>query len=496
MLESAYRLFHTENPLGENRPEVPVVAASRHRVTAGQELRGQWCRWYASAAVEDYFAAQATQSVGSFKFSFRKVGENWTCLIHEAKPIDGSVWKDDQIPTTLPGAEEKDLYVGVWFKTGLDSRAMCGLNTIAELQAVVADMEGPTLLATDGSSPVEGLQRAIAGALIIDREGKFYFFVVLSGETVYSCASVRSERTPIEVRSPECPTLQDQKIGIVGLGSVGSKIAISLARMGARKFYLVDHDVLLPENLQRHALDWLGVLQHKVDSLTLALNRVAAGIQVEVSRLHLAGQESNALVGGTLEKLAECDVLIDGTAEPKVFNLLAAVARSTSRPMVWMEVFGGGVGGMIARSRPRIDPTPQDMRGAYLKYCTDNPDLTAKVVRINYEVATGDGEVLVASDADIGVIAHLAARFVPDCFVASEKSKFPHSMYLIGLAKGWIFEEPFSTIPISMASFSCDGWNKAEDTELAPEVAAFLLGLIQKRDNAIANTAGDRVTTS
>ena len=45
MLESAHRLFEIENPLGRDRPEMPVVAPSRHCLTMGQELRGEKLRW-------------------------------------------------------------------------------------------------------------------------------------------------------------------------------------------------------------------------------------------------------------------------------------------------------------------------------------------------------------------------------------------------------------------------------------------------------------------
>ena len=38
--------------------------------------------------------------------------------------------------------------------------------------------------------------------------------------------------------------LKDKKVGVVGLGSLGSKIAVSLARSGVRQFELVDGDVL------------------------------------------------------------------------------------------------------------------------------------------------------------------------------------------------------------------------------------------------------------
>lgn len=489
MLESTHRLFHTENPLGENRPEMPIVAPSRHKLTAGQELRGEWARWFESGALRDFFRTQPVNWVGSFKFSFRKTGESWTALVHEVTPLGGNSWKDEQIPTTLPGAEPKELDVGVWFKTELEGSAVGDPSKLADLKAALTGLSAEKFLATDGSSRIEGFNRPIAGVMVVDRAGGLRLFVVLCGDSVVTCTPVRPDERPADVRSPESQVLADKTVGIVGLGSAGSKIAVSLARMGVRKFYLVDHDILLPENLRRHALDWQAVVQHKVDSMAVAIGRVAADAKVEVCRLHIAGQESNAAVSGALNKLARCDGLIDATANPKVFNLVGAVARTASRPMVWLEVFGGGLGGLVARSRPGVDPTPQDMRGALLRYCNDNPDPAVKKSTQGYAVETEDGEVLVASDADISVIAHHAARFVPDCFLPPKDSKFPHSMYLIGLAKGWVFEAPFVNVPISMASFGTNGWGDGKDEEMPQESAEFIVGLLEKKRNATAGTA-------
>ncbi len=491
MLESTHRLFETENPLGEDAPKVPVVAPSRHKLTVGQALRGEWARWYESKELANYLAAQPGSSIGSFKFSFRKIGEIWIALVHEAMPLGGSVWRDNQIPTTLPGAEAKELDIGVWFKTSLDETSIGRPYTIGELQALLAGMGGDKFIATDGSSPVDGFQRPIAGVLIMDRAEELHLFLVFSGNAIVTCSKVRSETVPVQFRSPDLDQLKSKSIGIVGLGSAGSKIVMSLARMGVRKFFLVDYDVLLPENLERHALNWEGVIQHKVDAMRVAIERVAPAAQVEVCRLHITGQESNAAVSGALNRLARCDLLIDATANPGVFNLLAAIARTSSRPIIWLEVFGGGMGGLIARSRPGIDPTPQDMRGAYLQYCRDNPDLTSRLASENYAAENPEGEVLVASDAEVAVLAYNAVRLVPDCFTPPEQSKFPYSMYLIGLAKGWVFEAPFATIPISMESFNVMREEEAKEKELSHEDVEFLAGLLKKREDGTANTTGN-----
>jgi hypothetical protein len=106
----------------------------------------------------------------------------------------------------------------------------------------------------------------------------------------------------------------------------------------------------------------------------------------------------------------------------------------------------------------------------------------------NYAVETEEGDVLVASDADISIIAHHAARLVPDCFTPPERSNFPNSMYLIGLAKGWVFEAPFDTIPISMESYSVEGWDNGQKQELGPEDIQFLSDLLEKDHDATSNT--------
>ena len=95
--------------------------------------------------------------------------------------------------------------------------------------------------------------------------------------------------------------------------------------------------------------------------------------RVDVSRLNLTGQENVASLNSLLKRLGKRDVIIDMTASPNVFNLLTAVAIADKKPLVWAEVFGGGVGGLVARSRPGKDPDPQMMRAALTQYTASQP---------------------------------------------------------------------------------------------------------------------------
>lgn len=484
MLESTHKLLEIENPLGQNRAKVPVVAPSRHRLETGQEVRGAQLRFYGSGRLKEFMAAQASGTAGGFEFSLRNIGGTRLALVHHATPSQGARWSDTVIPTVIPEADSSDLYSGVWLKAEVDQTVIGESEDLDALQARLKTTFTSELLARDGSSPVKGFERAIGAVLVSGQGGSIYFFVVSSGNRLWRATVVESDMTSQANRSPQAASLVMKKVGIVGLGSAGSKIAISLARMGVRKFFLSDYDLLLPENLQRHGLDWRGVLLHKVDAMAVALRAIAADTDIEVSQCHLTGQESNSVVNGTLNRLAGCDLIIDATGNSKAFNLLGGVVRTCEKPMVWLEVFGDGVGGLIARSRPGVDPCPLDMRASLLRFCSENPAPAELISAVDYATETAGGQVLCASDAEVSIIAHHAARLAVDCLTAGESSSYPHSMYLVGLSKCWVFRAPFDTIAVEVNP-PVTAERKAEE-KLDPETVGFILQLLGKDRNESA----------
>lgn len=75
--------------------------------------------------------------------------------------------------------------------------------------------------------------------------------------------------------------LEEKKIIIIGLGSLGSKIAEELARNGIKHFALYDFDIYKPENVARHigALSLIG--KPKVEVVATVLKDIAPEIKVE-----------------------------------------------------------------------------------------------------------------------------------------------------------------------------------------------------------------------
>lgn len=254
-------------------------------------------------------------------------------------------------------------------------------------------------------------------------------------------------------------------VAILGLGSIGSKVAVSLCRAGLRRFLLVDDDVLGPENLVRNELTWRDVAFNKVDSVKRQLELVAPGVKVEVFYTRLAGQENPQAAAKLAVALGGVDLLVDATASASAFLTAAALCRRSGVAMVWGEVFAGGGGGLMARSRPRHDADPLSIRSHILgTLATLEP--VPKVESTGRYEGEMDGEVLVASDADVSAMAAAITQFALDTLTSSEASDYPHAAYLLGFRKFWIFEQPFDTRPIDCSGVSAPG---NEAVSLSPE---------------------------
>ena len=275
------------------------------------------------------------------------------------------------------------------------------------------------------------------------------------------------------------------RFGIVGMGSIGSKVAVSLARSGARRFLLVDDDYLAPHNICRHELSWAAAGTDKVHAIQEALTLIASDLDVKVLSHRVAGQESALVAAAALKELNTCDVLIDATAEPEVFLRLAAIAKMGKKPMCWAEVFAGGIGGLIARARPDIDPNPVAVRDAFISHLDTLPPAPFRRAT-DYDVQSQ--EPLTAYDSDVTQIASAFTRLIIDTALRERTSIFPYSVYMIGLQKAWIFTQPFDTRPIDVQGA---GWESDAETATEAdrkEAVQVLLGIIVKEAHADASS--------
>ena len=443
MLRSAHKLLITENPKDEE--SAPTIAPSRHSLTFGQELRITVRRFLANDTLMKYTQSLPDSTWGKAQCWVMYSRETITAFIPKLTLSGGQSWSNPTVPAELKkNTAQIKCY---FFKTTLEAADLKSprsdelINTLEEQGYDVSELRTESIET-----------QSIVYLLLTDANGHLHlFWISTENKCIPFSRIVIHDESENNRLSPEFSNLATKTVGIVGLGSAGSKIALSLAKSGVRNFVLVDHDVFLPENICRHELTWEDIGQHKVDGVAHQLKLIDRGVEVKCHRLKLSGQEATAYVDGVLSQLGSADLIIDATADSITFNQLSTVACQQETPMVWLEIFAGGIGGLIARFRPSRDPDPKTMRDYLLDYFAQQnaPEIE---VTADYTAIDAEGEPLMASNADVAVIAESATRMALDILTESEPSSFPYSMYLIGLSSGSIFEEPFHTIPIDLSS--------------------------------------------
>lgn len=450
MLRSAHELLSTER-----HPELPHAVPSAHHLTAGQNMRGAARRFLATAEQLSTWMALPLPSKTRLK----------SATVHHVDTVVMFVAKVANVQDVLHNVV--DLPEGI--ATSLPLFSLSGLGwifrsntfdqrqSVESAEALIRLLEDAGFAADDVLVQEAGRYMARTIVLLGTAFSSLQVFLIDSGEQPALLEHTIVWPSPSDIRlSEEASQLAKVRVGIVGLGSVGSKVAVSLARSGVRRFLLVDDDYLASGNMERHELSWAYVGTHKALAVRDALSLVAAGVQVDARTTRIAGQESAVTMAAALKDLSNCDLLIDATANPEVFLLLAALAKRHGAPMCWGEIFAGGYGGMIARARPGRDPNPLAVRNAYHTYLSALPDAPLK------NAAGYDGneeQPLVAYDSDVGFIATALTRLVIDTALARNPSEFPYSVYLLGMRREWIFEAPFDTRPVDVQG---QGWERDE----------------------------------
>lgn len=157
------------------------------------------------------------------------------------------------------------------------------------------------------------------------------------------------------LRQPHLSGLAAKKVGIVGLGALGSPIAALLARAGVGRFVLVDHDIVTVGNRVRHDLDLNDLGWPKVQAVAHRIRGVNPWAH-EIACAHRRfGAATNTIAAGGTQRaddemsrlLTDCDLIINATAHTATGYHCARLGRDTNTPVLHAWVSAGAWGGRI-----------------------------------------------------------------------------------------------------------------------------------------------------
>lgn len=164
---------------------------------------------------------------------------------------------------------------------------------------------------------------------------------------------VRADAEPEAVAQlqlePDWPAalMSQLTVMLVGVGSIGSATAVSLARYGIGRLVLVDPDRLEYRNLVRHQAGSAGVGKFKVDAMVDELKRVSP--QLEVQSVP-ASVTSDANI--VRELMAGVDLVVGSTDGVEPRRVLSHIARRARKTLVLACVLENGALGEVLRLRP------------------------------------------------------------------------------------------------------------------------------------------------
>ena len=149
----------------------------------------------------------------------------------------------------------------------------------------------------------------------------------------------------------ETSVLEDCKVGIVGLGSGGSSVAIELAKAGVGKFVLIDFDRLELANLARHICGIGDLGRYKTKAVRDLLYGKNPYLQVDTAEINI-----NNSLDQTKLLLKDCNLIIAASDNNRSRFNLNSIALEYKIPTIFGRALTRACGGDVLRVRPYETP--------------------------------------------------------------------------------------------------------------------------------------------
>lgn len=208
-----------------------------------------------------------------------------------------------------------------------------------------------------------------------------------------------------------------KRITIIGIGSVGSRVAIDLARAGFDNLYLVDDDVMLPYNVVRHELTNRHVGEYKVNAVkSLIEKEINDKARINVSTLAMTGQESSTSTNRFIENCSESSLIIDCTADDSVLLMLSEMTKEKRIPVISGTVVPGGLGNIILVKKTD-DVDLESVLASYYKWLSNETIFAERVD--DYSSSIND-QPFSATMSDCSILSGFIGKFAIDILQGKE----------------------------------------------------------------------------
>ena len=238
-----------------------------------------------------------------------------------------------------------------------------------------------------------------------------------------------------EKRVPLTKEVKEKNVAILGLGSIGSRVLIDLARAGFENFTIVDDDIFMPYNVIRHELfnKYIGFPKVKAlsDFIKEEINTKARVVSYNFA---VNGQESSTEVQELLEYLSTTDIIVDCTADSNLIFGINEVVMKHDINYISGSVISGGIGNVLTKRCKGSNLSVIDLLESQKKFFQMNG--IDNFLQNDYSATFGETQY-VASMSDCSLIAGLVGKNVIN--ILQENDEYAESdIYIMSTSNNFI----------------------------------------------------------
>jgi len=169
------------------------------------------------------------------------------------------------------------------------------------------------------------------------------------------CRPVYATHQAMSSRIPHLKLLRDHRVAIIGLGTIGSAVAVDLARSGIGGLLIADDDYLEPANLTRHVCTMSDAGLSKVEAVGRLIKLINPTIEVQpaprMGHRPIGNLERlRALPWGQL--LEPYSTIIMATGDGNSHKLMSHMNRHLNKPVLYSWATPAAWGGRVFLEAP------------------------------------------------------------------------------------------------------------------------------------------------
>lgn len=237
-------------------------------------------------------------------------------------------------------------------------------------------------------------------------------------------------------RMPFLKGTKNKRVAIIGLGAIGSHLALELARAGIKSFLLTDPDLYLPDVMVRQATNLYYAGMHKICATREQILLIHPSATVDMSPFRIGGEspqvpekalDAQDELQNIIDMLSKCDLVISATGDTDAEYALNEILKEVGKPGIFASSTNGAWGGHVFRSMPT-----QACFQCFIHYYGDSAIYTASSSPEKTEVyARGCGSpAFSGAGFDSSIISNLAARLAVQTLLLLDGDKsYPEANY-------------------------------------------------------------------